>query len=241
MEVEEPSGPPRGLLLGLGILGLLLAGALASLFLFKLQPAIGGAPLPVVAGVTSIMMPSNAAAVNFNPSNVTVVLGTNSTILWTNLDTVEHTVVVCPVGGGPVCPTSSAVAASPVLSKGDTFTVILNSSGVYHFYCSIHPATMRGTIVVKGGATITIPSGTAAQSLNYSPANFTVVVGVNNTVTFVNQDSTKHTVTADDGSFNSGDILPGKSWAYTFTTPGTFTFHCNYHSFMKGTVTVKSG
>jgi plastocyanin len=83
-----------------------------------------------------------------------VILGVNSTIMWTNQDTVQHTVVVCPAGGGQICTPSKAFASSGFLSHGDTFQVVLNSTGVFHYFCSIHPATMRGTIVVKaGGAT----------------------------------------------------------------------------------------
>ncbi len=240
METEERTGAPRGLILSLGLVGLVLGAALAGEFIFRLQPQLAAPSVTVAAGVSSVVMPANAAINNFDPVNITVVIGTNNTIQWTNEDTIPHTVVICPVGGGVICSTSAAVASSPILSHGDTFEVTLNSSGVYHYYCSIHPNTMRATIVVKGGATVTIPSGTAAQGLNYSPSDFTVVIGVNNTVTFVNQDSATHTVTADDGSFNSGDILAGHSWTYTFATPGTYSFHCKYHSFMKGAVIVKS-
>jgi len=85
---------------------------------------------------------------------------------------------------------------------------------------------------------VTMPAGTAATSGNFSPAKIVVIIGQNNTVTFTNDDSAPHTVTADDGSFDSGNLNPGASWTYTFTTPGTFTYHCNYHSFMHGTVVV---
>ena len=67
------------------------------------------------------------------------------------------------------------------------------------------------------------------------------MIGVNNTVTWVNNDDAPHTVTANDGSFNSGNLDPGQSWSFTFTDPGTYTYHCSYHSWMEGTVIVKSG
>jgi len=157
MEVEEHSGPPRTLLLGLGILGLIVAGALASLFVFRLQPQIsaGGA---CQSGTACIAMPANASSLNFSPMNVTVVMGTNNTIVWTNQDTIQHTVYVCPVGGGQICSPSVAIAYSTFLSHGDTFQVTLNATGTYHFFCSIHPATMRGTIVVVGGSNSTATS-----------------------------------------------------------------------------------
>jgi plastocyanin len=240
METEEKAGPGRMFLLSLGLLGILLGGLVAAELAVPLQPGIGGGPVPVQEGVASILMPENAATVNFSPSNATIILGSNGTVQWTNQDTVPHTVVVCPVGSHQECPTSTALAASKILMKGDTFKVKFNDTGTYLFYCSIHPLTMKGYITVEGGGpTIVIPSGTAAETLNYSPSKFTVVVGLNNTVTFVNQDSTTHTVTADDGSFISGDIAPGKTWTHTFTTTGTFGYHCVYHSFMTGTITVK--
>jgi nitrite reductase (NO-forming) len=92
------------------------------------------------------------------------------------------------------------------------------------------------------GPQVTIVSGSAAQtsSIYYSPTNITVVIGVNNTVTWVNDDNAAHTVTAVDGSFNSGNMNPGQTWSYTFMTPGVYNYYCSYHSWMKGTVIVKA-
>lgn len=49
------------------------------------------------------------------------------------------------------------------------------------------------------------------------------------TVIFVNQDQSKHTVTSDDGKFNSGDILPGKTYSYKFDVVGVFPYYCVFH------------
>jgi len=75
------------------------------------------------------------------------------------------------------------------------------------------------------------------QDFKFSPSTLTVPVGA--TVTWTNADSTQHTVTADDGSFDSGPPAPGASFSQVFTTAGTFTYHCNIHSNMTGTVTVQ--
>jgi len=91
---------------------------------------------------------------------------------------------------------------------------------------------------------ITILKGAATNpsSPGYSPATITVVVGVNNTVVWTNNDSVFHTVTATDGSFNSGTIFSGQTWSHTFTQPGTYSYYfCQYHPWMKGTVLVKGG
>ena len=72
------------------------------------------------------------------------------------------------------------------------------------------------------------------QSMSFSPTSLTVTKGT--TVTWTNNDNITHTVTADDNSFNSGDITAGHSYTRTFSTAGTFAYHCIYHSMMKATV-----
>lgn len=72
----------------------------------------------------------------------------------------------------------------------------------------------------------------------YSPQTITVVVGVNNTITWVNNDDSPHKVTVSDGSFNSGNLVPGASWTCTFNTPGTYAYHCSSHPRIEGTIIV---
>jgi plastocyanin len=65
-----------------------------------------------------------------------------------------------------------------------------------------------------------------------------IEVSVGDTVTFENADSAPHTATADEGGFDTGNIAPGESADVTFDEAGEFTYHCNIHSSMTGTVTV---
>jgi plastocyanin len=65
-----------------------------------------------------------------------------------------------------------------------------------------------------------------------------ITVPVGTTVIVRNEDSAGHTVTADDGSFDSGRIDGGSTGEVTFTAAGTFTFHCEVHPGMTGTITV---
>ena len=85
---------------------------------------------------------------------------------------------------------------------------------------------------------VSIFPGAASYATGYDPDNITVVIGVNNTVIWTNNDNEPHTVTASDGSFDSGNINPGATFTYTFTTPGTYTYICTYHPWMHGYVTV---
>ncbi|MGH9919874.1 MAG: multicopper oxidase domain-containing protein [Nitrososphaerales archaeon] len=88
---------------------------------------------------------------------------------------------------------------------------------------------------------VSIPPGSELNTAGpgYSPATITVVIGVNNTVVWTNDDTAPHTVTAVNKAFDSGDLNQGDTFTYTFTTPGTYQYGCDYHPWMHGTVIVK--
>lgn len=71
----------------------------------------------------------------------------------------------------------------------------------------------------------------------FGPSSITVAAGT--TVTWSNQDSVGHTVTADDGSFDSKTIASGASFSQAFPTAGTYAYHCTIHTSMTATVIVK--
>ncbi len=71
----------------------------------------------------------------------------------------------------------------------------------------------------------------------YTPARLEIPAGT--TIEWSNQDPVEHTVTAEDGGFDSGLIAPGATWRYTFETPGTYSFLCTPHPFMRGVVVVR--
>ncbi len=57
-------------------------------------------------------------------------------------------------------------------------------------------------------------------------------------MSWTNNDSASHTVTADDGSFKSDTLATGATFSQTFAKAGTFAYHCAIHPSMKGTITV---
>jgi plastocyanin len=59
---------------------------------------------------------------------------------------------------------------------------------------------------------------------------------VGGSILWVNDDEAIHTVTADDGSFDSGDLQPGNTFGVTFNTVGPQPYHCKYHKEMTGLV-----
>lgn len=72
-------------------------------------------------------------------------------------------------------------------------------------------------------------------SFKFKPTPLTIAAG--DTVTWTNQDTSPHTVTADDGSFDSGEFGKGETFSWTFETPGTTPYHCEVHPSMTGSVT----
>jgi plastocyanin len=74
------------------------------------------------------------------------------------------------------------------------------------------------------------------QSFAFNPETVDIVVG--DAVTWDNLDPFLHTVSADDGRFNSGNLFNGATFSASFTTAGTFLYHCDIHAAMHGRVRV---
>src|SRR5918994_5625710 len=73
----------------------------------------------------------------------------------------------------------------------------------------------------------------------FDPPNAAIEPG--STITWTNNGARPHTVTADDGSFDSGVLNPGDSYTVAFDGQGTVTYHCAIHPEMRGSVTVGVG
>lgn len=99
---------------------------------------------------------------------------------------------------------------------------------------------------VGRAVSIIAPAGSGINQINFSPHDFVLVIGINNTIVLKNQDTSDHTVTSNPGdpvSFDTGDISGlSSSDPITFTTPGTYAYHCQFHpAYMHGTITVVAG
>jgi len=133
-------------------------------------------------------------------------------------------------------------------ARGATFSLVLVGLLAVGFpvataaYSSLAPATSPQTTQIS----IVFGAGTVQGTLGFSPDTVKVVIGVNNTVTWTDNDNSMdangytpdHVLAANDGSFTSQPLNPGDTFTYTFTTPGTYPYHCNVHSWMSGTVVV---
>jgi len=59
------------------------------------------------------------------------------------------------------------------------------------------------------------------------------------TISWTNDDTVPHSVTADDGRFDSGPLLPGQSFKWMAGSAGKVAYHCIYHPSMTATLTVR--
>jgi plastocyanin len=78
--------------------------------------------------------------------------------------------------------------------------------------------------------------GVTVADFHFSPATTTIHVG--DTITWTNDGPSSHTATAHGGAFDTGVLKKGHSASHTFTQPGTFTYFCQIHPFMHGTIVV---
>ncbi|MGH7708318.1 MAG: cupredoxin domain-containing protein [Vulcanimicrobiaceae bacterium] len=74
------------------------------------------------------------------------------------------------------------------------------------------------------------------RNFAFHPSSATIHRG--DRVTFVNDDSDAHTVTAADRSFDSGGLDTGDHWQHVFERSGTFAYFCALHPYMKATLVV---
>jgi len=94
----------------------------------------------------------------------------------------------------------------------------------------VEPARAQSQVVVS------------MQNDQYNPNTITIAAGT--TVVWENDEdpnasNVTHDVVSDDGSWYSDFIDPGQTFAMTFTTPGTYSYFCDLHANMEGTIVVQ--
>jgi plastocyanin len=82
-----------------------------------------------------------------------------------------------------------------------------------------------------------VARGITVQEFAFNPDPFLADVG--DSITVVNLDGVVHTLTADDGSVDTGRITSGGDDSVTVTRPGVISYHCDIHDFMRGLIRAK--
>lgn len=215
---------------------------------------------PSGSGVTLPSTGSVAIVGNrYSPQTITIAVG--GTVTWVNQDAVPHTVTATDRSFDSGIMMQGDRWSRTFASSGTytyfceihpemTATVVVTT-----------PNAAQPPIVTASGSTSTGGGGTGQQgnagSFTSSPVASSnvpgaasvgmadnqfqpvaVTIGMGGVVTWTNTDTIPHTVTADDGSFDSGIMMPGDTFTRTFSSPGTVGYRCTLHPGMTGTVEV---
>jgi plastocyanin len=216
-------------------------------FLFLLA-AVASLAVPATVGATAAR-PAAAepppevtiqiVALRMVPDRVEITTGT--TVTWVNNEAADYPVA----GGAHQLAADDASWSSPPIAPGTRWSRRFDQPGAVGYHSAGHP-TATGQLVVTGEpvvdrpveqeVTITEDNPDDPTSWGFEPADLVIEAGT--TVVWRNNGKNVHTVSADDESFESGDIAPGATWRHTFEAPGAFAYHCTPHPWMKGQIRI---
>jgi plastocyanin len=158
-----------------------------------------------------------------------------------------HTLSIQAVNTNTASIQGSSRGSGPDFTLGFEFTIPITLAR-YFGGRAAPPATEPGHAPAAAPGAEAAPTNAAAngaasavevrlESVAFSPSELRVKAGTR--VRWVNADPVRHSITAFDGSFDSGLIDPGMIYERTFDRTGTFAYHCTPHPFMRGTVIVE--
>lgn len=175
----------------------------------------------------------------FVPNKITIPV--SATVVWQNEGQRAHTVT-----------SDAGLFDSGALEPGGSFEQSFDAADRFAFFCQIHgekggvgmsgmlivaeqsaaaePAPAPAAAAPQDSSFVVASGGEAPVAVNdslFTPNRLMVPAGT--TVVWTHQGRQAHTVTADDGSFASGDLAGGASFRQTFEQPGTFLYYCELH------------
>jgi plastocyanin len=145
-------------------------------------------------------------------------------------------------------------AETGLLQPGETARLSMDlPAGIYEVECFVEghdDRGMQGILEVRPGAPKTRPAAPGApagaagdgstvliQGFSFAPR--TVEVPVGGRVSWTNEDPAEHTVTAEDGSFDSSTLAPGAGFETRLDQPGEIAYLCSIHPDMRGSIVVR--
>jgi plastocyanin len=91
--------------------------------------------------------------------------------------------------------------------------------------------------ITEEGTVVSIVGNSGSNSYNPNP----IEIKVGDTVTWINNDSSPHTVTSsssNESNFDSDVLQRGEAFSFTFDKEGQYPYFCTLHPSMVGTVVV---
>jgi len=211
-----------------------------------LAPAQAAA-VPAPAQAAPQAAPASEVAIEigdntFTPNKITVPVG--ATVVWTHTGQKPHTVTA-----------DDGSFDSGKLENGASFKQTFAKAGTFPYFCQFHGGKgsegMAGAIVVadqsvaaQAPAAQQPPAAQPTASADHAhPADgavsadigdntFTpkeISIPVGGSVVWTHKGQRKHTVTADDGSFDSKTLEAGGTFEQHFDKPGTYAYYCEFH------------
>jgi plastocyanin len=162
----------------------------------------------------------------------TVAAGEGHIHIWLDTDIANPKLAYKQVNGG-------AVTFDQVKPGNHTLTVQLVGAN----HKPIQPAVKKVVqFKTKAAVSATTAPAPKTYSLNIKDFAFvpnTLTIPAGSQITFTNSDDAEHTVTAKDGSFDTGLFGKGASKTITFSKAGEYQIFCKPHSFMTAKIIVK--
>jgi plastocyanin len=133
---------------------------------------------------------------------------------------------------------NAIVIASVVIAGAIVTTYVLSGNMNMGIEGSGNSAQQTTATSIPDNSTVVrIVANAGINSFSPNP----VEVKVGETVTWINDDSGRHTVTSKDGVFDSGMMGKGQSFSFIFDKAGEYSYDCSPHPNMVGTVVVTEG
>lgn len=130
--------------------------------------------------------------------------------------------------------TQPAVGATPAPGESTSPEPIAPATGA----APVPTVASSPSAAASSSASVSIV-GSDPDSYGFSPASITIQAGT--TVTWNNASSAPEGHTVSGSGLESGTLHQGQSYSHSFGSPGTFSYICSIHPYMKGAVTVRGG
>lgn len=211
--------------------------------------ATGGATDAIPVAVSGTTVPTTLADLLANPYAINI---------HESAENIGNYIACGNIGGTMIGTSDLAIGLGELNESGYSGVATLHDNGDGTTAVSVYLTEAYGGMDMENAEAATPAmemnmgtpeSGQSAQTstgaqVAVSIANFAydpnpVTIAVGDTVTWTNNDGVQHTVTANDGTFQSGTLDPGQSFSFTFTAPGTIDYHCEFHANMSGQVVVQ--
>ncbi|MFI5266657.1 MAG: cupredoxin domain-containing protein [Chloroflexota bacterium] len=144
-------------------------------------------------------------------------------------------------GGAATGSSSAGASRAIVITSTDTPGPQPTSSGPADPVSTVLTPFATSTPGPSTAVAIQTPAASAAnqvriQDFGFTPPTLNISIGTR--LSWTNTGPSNHTITANDGSFDSSTIQRNATFNFTFSKAGTFAYHCSIHPTMLGTITV---